>query len=100
MAPPCTLPPDVAAWIDSHFPGESAERARHALEVAVDHTGAPVGERLLRCAAVGSRGHLDALYRLVGELRIDFRDVIVAGEYESVDHKLVRVRDLTRPISE
>jgi hypothetical protein len=94
------LPPDVAAWVSAHFPGEVAERARRALEAAVDHTGTPVGERLLRCLAVGSRGHLDALLRLVSEVRTDFRDVIVAGEYESVDQKLVRVRDLTKPIEE
>jgi len=29
-------------------------------------------------------------------LKIDFRDVIVAGEYESSNGKLVRVRDLNK----
>jgi aminomethyltransferase len=31
-------------------------------------------------------------------LRVDYRDVIVAGEYESVGGRLVRVRDLSFPI--
>ena len=93
-----SLPADVAAWIDSHFAGEDAAIARYALECAVDHTGALVGDRLLRCAAVGSRGRLDALLGLIDELRVDYRGVIMAGEYVLMDRTPVRVRDLTQPI--
>jgi hypothetical protein len=32
-----------------------------------------------------------------GLLAADYRDVIVAGEYEAVEGKLARVRDLTMP---
>jgi hypothetical protein len=37
---------------------------------------------------------------LVGLLRVDWRDVILAGEYESRNSKLTKVRDLTVPFEE
>jgi hypothetical protein len=92
------LPDDVSAWINAHFSGEDAALARGALASAVDHTGARVGDRLLRCAAVGSHGRLDALLSLIDLLRVDYRDVIMAGEYDYVGRRAVHVRDLTQPI--
>jgi hypothetical protein len=55
------------------------------------------GTRLLRCALAASWGSLERLQYYVRLLEVDFRDVILAGEYEAIDGKLVRVRDLTRP---
>ncbi len=59
----------------------------------------PHATRLLRCAALGSRGDLAQLRYLVGLLRVDFRDVIMFGEYDVVDGKLIRVRNLNEPLS-
>jgi hypothetical protein len=50
-----------------------------------------------RCALVASRGSLERLQYYVKLLEVDFPDVIVAGEYEPIAGKLVRVRDLSRP---
>jgi len=50
-----------------------------------------------RCALVASQGSLAKLQYYVGLLAVDYRDVIVAGEYEVVEGKLARVRDLTMP---
>jgi hypothetical protein len=38
---------------------------------------------------------LEKLRYYVGLLAVDYRDVIVAGEYEIVDRQPVRVRNLT-----
>jgi hypothetical protein len=93
------LPEDIHRWISVNFRESERDPAFACLAGAVDHTGAPAGERMLRCAAVGSRGNLESLKYLVSLLKLDYRDVIVAGEYDVVTGKLVRVRDLTAPIS-
>jgi hypothetical protein len=46
---------------------------------------------------VASQGSTAKLGRLVDLLAIDYRDVIVSGEYESKDGDLVQVRDLSLP---
>lgn len=58
----------------------------------------PAGPRLLRCMAVGSKGDPERLRYLVGLLQIDYRDVIVAGEYEPRGRQLVHVHDFNQPI--
>lgn len=95
MAP---LPADLERWIAAHFPAADANTARELLATAIDHAGAAPGARLLRCAAVGSRGDLVQLRYLVGLLQIDYRDVIMFGEYEIVDGKLEHVRNLNEPL--
>jgi hypothetical protein len=93
-----TLPKDVVRWVNRHFSGGDTEAALVMLESAVDHTGEIAGPRLLRCAAVGSRGDLARLSLLVADLRIDWRNVIESSEYEMRDGKLVQVHDFNQPI--
>src|ERR1041384_8215645 len=81
------LPPDVERWIGVHFAAADVDAARELLAGAVDHAGLAPETRLLRCAALGSRGDLAQLRYLVGLLRVDFRDVIMFGEYDVVDGK-------------
>lgn len=52
----------------------------------------------MRCALFASAGSLETLKHFVQLLRIDWRDVIVAGEYEQRGSELVRVRDLNEPL--
>jgi hypothetical protein len=59
------------------------------------HDGSLAEPRLQRCALVASKASLEKLHYYVKQLRVAFRDVVVAGEYESVGGKLVRVRDLS-----
>ena len=96
MAP---LPVDLERWIAAHFAAAEVNAARELLSCAIDHSGAAPGARLLRCAAVGSRGDLVQLRYLVGLLQIDYRDVIMFGEYDVIDGKLKHVRNLSEPLS-
>jgi hypothetical protein len=94
-----SLPEDLERWIDRHFAAAEVNVARELLANAIDHAGAVPGARLLRCAAIGSRGDLVQLRYLVGLLQIDYRDVIMCGEYDVVDGKLTHVRNLNEPLS-
>jgi hypothetical protein len=66
-----SLPEDLERWIEAHFPAAEVNIARELLTSAIDHAGAAPGARLLRCAAVGSRGDLVQLRYLVGLLQIE-----------------------------
>ena len=94
------LPDDVVRWVSRHFGGGDVAAALSTLGSAVDHTGELVSPRLLRCAAVGSQGNPEHLRLLVAQLRNDWRDVIMSGEYEMRDGKPVQVRDFNSPIAD
>jgi len=94
------LPDDVVMWVRRHFSGGDVESALATLGLAVDNTGELVSLRLLRCVAVGSRGNLGRLRLLVAEVRTDWRDVIVGGEYETRDGKSIQVHDFNNPIAD
>ena len=93
------LPQDVEAYVARTFGTGERPDARTLLEGAVLHDGSAPGPRLLRCAAVASSGSLERLRMEIETLKRDYRDVIVEGEYEPRDGKLVRLRDLNDPIS-
>jgi len=95
-----SLPDDVISWVSRHFSDADVESALTTLGSAVDHTGELVSARLVRCAAVGSRGDLKRLRLLVANLRVDWRDVIMAGEYGMRDDKPVKVHDFNSPIAD
>jgi hypothetical protein len=93
-----TIPSDVLTWIAAHFRENDRETAIALLSDATDESDNPVGPRLIRCAALASTGDLDKLRGLIQLLRIDWRDVIGAAEYEERAGVLVQIRDLNRPI--
>jgi hypothetical protein len=84
-----SLPEDVERWIAAHLRADDVNIARELLSNAIDHAG----------AALGSRGDLVQLRYLVGLLQIDYRDVIMCGEYDVVDGKLTHVRNLNEPLA-
>lgn len=92
------LPRDVVQWIEANFPAAGQAEAQARLAGAVDHLGRTPEPRLIRCAVVASRGDLRRLAYYIELLRVDFRDVVVAGEYDVVDGKLVHVRLLDEPM--
>ena len=92
------LPPDLHRFIFDNFAPEDRETALSLLAGARIETGAAPDDRLLRCAAFAGRPGLASLQRYVAMLAIDWRDVVVAGECELRDGKLVHVRDFTRPL--
>ena len=92
------LPPDLQRFIADNFAPEDRETAISLLAGARIETGAVPDDRLLRCAAYACRQSLASLQRYVEMLAIDWRDVVVAGECELRDGKLVHVRDMTQPL--
>jgi len=92
------LPPDVTGFVETSFAASEHALALSALAAARLHDGTEPDARLLRCAVMGSRGRLDSLRTLVGMLAVDWRDVILCGEYELYGKQAVRVRDLNQPL--
>jgi len=93
------IPIDVSAYIARRFaPGEQ-EPAAALLSTATIENGTLATPRLIRCAAIASGGSLERLTAEVARLKADWRDVVVAGEYELIEGTLERVRDLNDPIS-
>jgi hypothetical protein len=93
------LPDDVVRWVTRQFGGD-VEPVLAMLGSAVDQTGELVGPRLIRCAAVGSRRDIERLAALVAQLRNDWRDVIVACEYEMRNGEPIQVHDFNHPIAD
>ncbi len=93
-----TIPSDVLKYVARAFPPSEQKEALSLLESATIHDGSAAGDRLVRCAVMAGGGSLDRLRVQVETLKIDYRDVIVAGEYASVDGELVQIRDLNEPI--
>lgn len=88
---------DIVRRVRESFAGLDRDEARDLLLEARIHDGTFAEPRLQRCALVASKGSLATLRYYVKLLAVDYRDVVVAGEYEPVGAKLVRVRDLSRP---
>jgi hypothetical protein len=94
------LPDDVVRWVSSHCSESDQEKALVELSSAVIHTGEPTNSRLLRCVVVSSGGDLARLSQQIRQLQEDWRDVIMAGEYELQEGRTVRVHDFNDPIQD
>jgi len=88
---------DIVRNLNDSFSVSDREEAVNLLLAARIEDGSVAGPRLLRCALVASRGSVETLREYVKLRAFDFRDVIMAGEYESIAGELVRVRDLNQP---
>ena len=88
---------DIVRNLNESFSVSDREEAVNLLLAARIEDGSVAGPRLLRCALVASRGSVETLREYVKLRAFDFRDVIMAGEYESIAGELVRVRDLNQP---
>ena len=92
------LPQDVRTFIERTFPPDQLREALRILCRARIEDGTIPESRLLRCAAFASGGSLEHLTYLASLLAVDWRDVIMAGEYELRNKATVRVRDLSQPL--
>ena len=92
------LPEDVQALLERTFSPEELGEALLVLGRARIEDGTVPTPQLLRCAAFASSGSLERLKHLASLLARDWRDVIMAGEYELRDKAAVRVRDLDQPL--
>jgi len=93
------LPDDLLAFLAATYPPGQREQAVRLLSEARIEDGTAPGARVLRCAAFASQGQLRRLEHYVALIALDWRDVIVAGEYESRDGQAVPVRNLDLPFA-
>lgn len=89
---------DVDEFIAHNFDESEREAAVRLVSSATLHDGSAVGPRLVRCALIASGGSLERLRIEIEHLKIDYRDVILAGEYILRDGQYVRIRDLNEPM--
>jgi hypothetical protein len=94
------LPDDVVRWVSSHFSETDQEQALVQLRSAAIHTGEPASPRLLRCVVVSSAGGLARLGQQIKQLHVDWRDVIMAGEYKFQEGRNIRIHDFNGPIED
>jgi hypothetical protein len=92
------LPEDVVRYIERSFAEVDREEALAALRGAAIHDTTQCQARLARCAVLSAKRDLGRLRKQLAHLNVDWRDVIVEGEYAIRDRKLVRVLDLNGPI--
>jgi hypothetical protein len=92
------LPADIVRFVARTFRSDDHEQAIQLLRHATIDDDSKAEDRLVRCAAVAAAGSLHQLSYFVDLLRIDFRDVIIAGEYELRNGSLARIRDLSQPL--
>lgn len=95
-----TLLPDIERYIERKFAASERQAVLDLIGNAVLHDGRPPGPRLIRCALLASAGDLAALRRELEQLEIDYRDVILAGEYVRKAGDFVRIRDLNEPLAD
>jgi len=89
--------PDIEMYIEQVFTPGQHSRAKSFIDSTVMHDGNHVSPRCQRAILVGSYGSIEKLEDLTHLLKIDYRDVIVAGEYDGLILNPAKVRDLTKP---
>jgi len=92
------LPPDIITYIESTFSPEQRSIALELIESAVLENGELASPRCQRAALIGASGSIEKLKHYIALLKIDFRDVIISGEYEGHGNNLRQVRDLNEPL--
>ena len=95
-----TLPADVKRYVERTFAAPDRATVLELISNAVIHDGQPAEPRLVRCALISSGGTVPGLRRQLEQLKFDYRDVIVEGEYVPRAGSLVRVRNLNEPIGD
>jgi len=80
-------PPDVVERVVKEFPADSLGAVHLALEELRS-------DRLSRCAVFLAKGSVPKLQEAVALGREDYRDLIMAAEYDSFH---IRLRDFNRP---
>lgn len=90
-----SLPPDIEARIVADFPASEHAAITNGLIGLSDATPEPT--RVARCVLFVANGDLDEFERMVELARTDYRDAIVAAEY---DRDLNRLRDFGWPFGE
>ena len=93
------IPPDIKQYVSLNFDHTEVADAVRLLEGATLHDGHSPDDRMLRCALSASDNSLKSLEYQVAGLAIDYRDVILAGEYVREKGEFIRLRDLSEPFN-
>ncbi len=93
------IPADVVGYIERSYSAIDRDDALALLRAAVLPDVRESAARLLRCAVISARRDVGRLRKQLAHLAVDYRDVVVEGEYVVRDGKLVRARDLNQPIA-
>jgi len=93
------LPEDIVDYVSRNYAEADKPTVMATLENAKLHDGRAPDFRMFRCVLVASNNSIARVQQLVSLLAIDYRDVIVAGEYASKEGDLVKIRDLSLPFS-
>jgi hypothetical protein len=94
------LPDDVVRYVERSYSAIDRDDALAVLRAALLPDVRESAARLLRCAVISSNRDVGRLRKQLAHLAVDFRDVIVEGEYVVREGRLVRLRDLNQPIAE
>ena len=76
------LAEDIVTAVRSAFDARLVERVLAQVAAATECT------RVRRCIVFAARGDLEQLERLCALAKVDFRDVVVAGEYSRTGERL------------
>ncbi|SFJ46176.1 hypothetical protein [Planctomicrobium piriforme] len=85
------LSPDILEQLKTDFPPEQVP------EVILQLRNELISERVQRCIVFAARGHRWYLDFLCKQAAVDYRDVIMAAEYERFG---TRLYDFNRPIGQ
>lgn len=90
-----SLPPDILARIAADYPADRRDATIEALIALSEVTREPA--RVARCVLVVANGDPSKFKQMINLARTDYRDAIVAAEY---DRENRRLRDLSKPFDE
>ena len=96
---PLKLPADIVYFVSRSYAEADVHAVMATLMNAKLHDGRDPDFRMLRCALVASNNSDVGVDHFVSVLAVDYRDVIVAGEYISKAGELVQIRDLSQPFT-
>ena len=96
MSPP---PEDIVWWIQANFAEDEREAAFTCVFRLLEGLH-PIASHMLRCLCILSEGRLKKLDWAIDLMHTDWRDVIAMAEYVERDGERVKVRDLTKPLTD
>lgn len=91
---------DTQLFIARTFTGPDRTAAFLFCRSATMEAGSPASPRLIRCALVSGGGSMERLRIEIAHPRINWRDVIMSGEYVSKDGRFTQVRKFNEPFDD
>lgn len=90
------LPIDIEDYYKKKFPPELQEEVLKLLVSIESRNKELAHPRLLRCLLFNSSNNIQSLRNQIEELFFDYRDVIVAAEYDKEKGEIKHIRDFSK----